>query len=240
MTFSLLMCRNVFVLLIRILHAVTTLFTPRVCKLLRRGALFLSVTLFLLLWLANQVISQQRPYTYDELERVPYNRVAVVLGTSKYLTGGGLNQYFQNRIDATVALYFSGKINQVIVSGDNATMSYNEPREMRRELLKRGIPSRAIYSDYAGFRTLDSILRAHGVFGQTRFTVVSQRFQNERAIFLAHHYSLDVVGFNAKDVDAYTGFKTRVREVFARLWCLFDVYIWERQPRFMGEQIAVE
>ena len=81
MTFSLLMCRNVFVLLTRILHAVTTFFTPRVCKILRRGALFLSVTLFLLLWLANQVISQQRAYTYDDLEKVPYNRVAVVLGT---------------------------------------------------------------------------------------------------------------------------------------------------------------
>jgi SanA protein len=227
-------------LLIHLLNVVMALFTPQVGKTLWRTVLFLSLTLFLLLWLANQVISQQRTYTYDDLEHVPYNRVAVVLGTSKYLSSGGLNQYFQNRIDATVALYFSGKINQIIVSGDNATMSYNEPREMRRELLKRGIPSRAIYSDYAGFRTLDSILRAHGVFGQTRFTVVSQRFQNERAIFLAHHYSLDVVGFNAKDVDAYTGFKTRFREVFARLWCLFDVYIWERQPRFMGDQITVE
>lgn len=228
------------VLLIRLCHRITALFSPRVRKNLRRSILTCAAILFLLLWFANQVISQQRIYTHDDLEHVPYNRVAVVLGTSKYLSGGGLNQYFQNRIDATVALYFSGKVNQIIVSGDNATMSYNEPREMRRELLKRGIPSRAIYSDYAGFRTLDSILRAHGVFGQTRFTVVSQRFQNERAIFLAQHYSLDVVGFNAKDVDAYTGFKTRFREYFARLWCLFDVYIWERQPRFMGEQIAVE
>ena len=240
MTFHSSTCRNVIVLLTRFFHAVTTIFTPRVRQFLRRCVVTLAVILFLLLWLANQVISQQRPYTYDDIEQVPYNRVAVVLGTSKYLASGGLNQYFQNRIDATVALYFSGKINQVIVSGDNATMSYNEPREMRRELLKRGIPARAIYSDYAGFRTLDSILRAHGVFGQARFTVVSQRFQNERAIFLARHHDLDVIGFNAKDVDAYTGFKTRVREIFARFWCLLDVYIWERQPRFMGEQIAVE
>lgn len=238
--FFFLMSRNVFALLNRFSHIITMLFSPRANKILRRAILAVSVILFLLLWLANQVISQRRADTYDDIEHVPYNRVAVVLGTSKYLTGGGLNQYFQNRIDATVALYFSGKINQIIVSGDNATLSYNEPREMRRELVKRGIPSRAIYSDYAGFRTLDSILRAHGVFGQTRFTVVSQRFQNERAIFLAQHYSLDVVGFNAKDVGAYTGFKTRLREVFARLWCLFDVYIWERQPRFMGEQIEVE
>ncbi|WP_024871606.1 ElyC/SanA/YdcF family protein [Tolumonas lignilytica] len=227
-------------MLTRVIQLVTTIFTPRLRRNLRRTIMTLSVTLFLLLWLANQVISHGRQYTYDDVASVPYNKVAVVLGTSKYLVGGGLNQYFENRIDATVRLWFSGKITQIIVSGDNATMSYNEPREMRRELLKRGIPAHAIYSDYAGFRTLDSILRAHGVFGQTQFTVVSQRFQNERAIFLARHHHLDVIGFNAKDVDVYTGFKTRVREFFARLWCLFDVYIWEREPRFMGEQIEVE
>jgi len=227
-------------LLTRYLKFISTLFTPRRWQILRRVVLSVLIILFLLLWFANQVISHERQYTYDDVEKVPYNKVAVVLGTSKYLTSGGLNQYFQNRIDATVALWFSGKIKQIIVSGDNAHMSYNEPREMRRELLKRGIPASAIYSDYAGFRTLDSILRAHGVFGQTRFTVVSQRFQNERAIFLARHNELDVIGFNAADVDAYTGFKTRFREFFARLWCLVDVYIWERQPRFMGEQIEVE
>ncbi len=227
-------------MLTRYFRFVTTLFTPRVRRNILRIATTLFVTLFLLLWLANQVISHERQFTYDEVDAIPYNKVAVVLGTSKYLTTGGLNQYFQNRIDATAALWYSGKISQIIVSGDNAHMSYNEPREMRRELLKRGIPAQAIYSDYAGFRTLDSILRAHGVFGQTRFTVVSQRFQNERAIFLARQHNLEVIGFNAADVEAYTGFRTRFREIFARLWCLFDVYIWDRQPRFMGEQIEVE
>ena len=147
------------------------------------------------------------PIPYDDLEQVPYNRVAVVLGTSKSSDRRWSQSIFSKPIDATVAPYFSGKINQVIVSGDNATMSYNEPREMPK-LLKRGIPARAIYSDYAGFRNTRLDLMAHGVFGQTRFTVVSQRFQNERAIF-SLIIILDVVGFNAKDVDAYTGFKTR-------------------------------
>ena len=152
-------------MLTRYLKFISTLFTPRRWQIFRRVVLSVLIILFLLLWFANQVISHERQYTYDDVEKVPYNKVAVVLGTSKYLTSGGLNQYFQNRIDATVALWFSGKIKQIIVSGDNAHMSYNEPREMRRELLKRGIPASAIYSDYAGFRTLDSILRAHGVFG---------------------------------------------------------------------------
>lgn len=201
---------------------------------------FACALLFILLWIANQTVATYRQYTYDRVDDIPYNRVAVVLGTSKYLSGGGLNGYFQNRIDATAALYLNGKVSAIIVSGDNANLSYNEPREMRRELIKRGIPAKDIYSDYAGFRTLDSILRAHGVFGQARFTVVSQRFQNERAIYLARQHDLDVIGFNAVDVDLYTGFKTRVREYFARLWCLFDIYIWEREPKFMGEPIEVE
>lgn len=215
-------------------------FSPHLCRMIFRVMTWCVLILFFLLWLSNEVISRQEVHTYDNVEQIPYNRVAVVLGTSKYLVGGGLNQYFQNRIEATAELYFSGKVSYVIVSGDNATVSYNEPREMRRALVKRGIPSHDIYSDYAGFRTLDSILRANGVFGQTQFTVVSQQFQNERAIFLAKHHGLDVVGFNAKDVDTYMGLKTQIRELFARLWCLFDIYIWERKPKFMGDQIKVE
>lgn len=193
-----------------------------------------------LLTYANYVINQQQVYTYSHLDKIPANKVGVVLGTSKYVVGGGLNQYFINRIEATADLYFSGKIQQIIVSGDNATLSYNEPREMRRELIKRGIPARDIYSDYAGFRTLDSILRANGVFGQRSFTVISQKFQNERAIYLGRNYRIDVIGFNAKNVDDDLNIKVEVRELFARLWCLLDVHLFNSQPRYMGQPVAVE
>lgn len=227
-------------MLLNFLKNIRVIYSAPVRRICFRVMVFACALLFILLWIANQTVATYRQYTYDRVDDIPYNRVAVVLGTSKYLSGGGLNGYFQNRIDATAALYLNGKVSAIIVSGDNANLSYNEPREMRRELIKRGIPAKDIYSDYAGFRTLDSILRAHGVFGQARFTVVSQRFQNERAIYLARQHDLDVIGFNAVDVDLYTGFKTRVREYFARLWCLFDIYIWEREPKFMGEPIEVE
>lgn len=227
-------------MLLNFLKNIRVIYSAPVRRICFRVMVFACALLFILLWIANQTVATYRQYTYDRVDYIPYNRVAVVLGTSKYLSGGGLNGYFQNRIDATAALYLNGKVSAIIVSGDNANLSYNEPREMRRELIKRGIPAKDIYSDYAGFRTLDSILRAHGVFGQARFTVVSQRFQNERAIYLARQHDLDVIGFNAVDVDLYTGFKTRVREYFARLWCLFDIYIWEREPKFMGEPIEVE
>jgi SanA protein len=204
------------------------------------AVLTMLILLITLLSYANYIINQQHKYTYNYMEAIPANKVGVVLGTSKYLVGGGINQYFLNRINATADLYFSGKIQQIIVSGDNATSSYNEPREMRRELLKRGIPPHDIYSDYAGFRTLDSILRANGVFGQRSFTVISQQFQNERAIYLGRHYNIDIIGFNAQDVAADVGIKTQIREIFARLWCMLDLYLFNSQPRYMGQPVEVE
>ncbi|WP_265436471.1 SanA/YdcF family protein [Aeromonas media] len=192
-----------------------------------------------LLGYSEWTVSDARHYTYDDVEAVPYNRVALVLGTSKYLIGGSPNHYFKYRIKAAAELYNNGKVDYILVSGDNATVQYNEPRQMRRALIQAGIPASAIYSDYAGFRTLDSIVRAKEVFGQARFTVVSQAFHNERAIFIARHFGIEAVGFNALDPSAYQGIKTRVREVFARLMGLLDLYVLDKGPKFLGEPIVI-
>lgn len=192
-----------------------------------------------LLAYSEWIVSDARHYTYDQVEQVPYNRVAVVLGTSKYLSGGGPNHYFKHRIKAAAELYNDAKVDFIIVSGDNATVQYNEPRQMRRALIKAGIPASAIYMDFAGFRTLDSVVRAKEVFGQDRFTVVSQGFHNERAIFIARHFGIDAVGFNAEDPSAYQGIRTRVREVFARLMGLLDLYVLDKGPKFLGEPVPI-
>ena len=192
-----------------------------------------------LLGYSEWTVSDARHYTYDDVDAVPYNRVALVLGTSKYLIGGSPNHYFKYRIKAAAELYNNGKVDYILVSGDNATVQYNEPRQMRRALIQAGIPANAIYSDYAGFRTLDSIVRAKEVFGQARFTVVSQAFHNERAIFIARHFGIEAVGFNALDPSAYQGIKTRVREVFARLMGLLDLYVLDKGPKFLGEPIVI-
>ncbi|QXB55586.1 vancomycin high temperature exclusion protein [Aeromonas sp. FDAARGOS 1415] len=192
-----------------------------------------------LLGYSEWTVSDARHYTYDDVDAVPYNRVALVLGTSKYLIGGSPNHYFKYRIKAAAELYNNGKVDYILVSGDNATVQYNEPRQMRRALIQAGIPASAIYSDYAGFRTLDSIVRAKEVFGQSHFTVVSQAFHNERAIFIARHFGIEAVGFNAVDPSAYQGIKTRVREVFARLMGLLDLYVLDKGPKFLGEPIVI-
>jgi SanA protein len=178
-------------------------------------------------------------FLYSEVNTVPRNKVGVLLGTSKYLKNGSINEYWQNRIDACVDLYKSGKISAIIVSGDNSHREYDEPTDMKNELIKRGVADSAIYLDYAGFRTFDSMIRANKVFGQDSFTVISQKFHNQRAVYIARHFNINAIGFNAKDVSAYNGFKTKVREKIARGRLFIDMLI-DKQPKFLGKNIEIK
>ena len=177
--------------------------------------------------------------TFYDVSKIKSNKTGLLLGTSHLLKGGGKNPFFYNRIEAAVELYRAGKIENIIVSGDNRTRYYNEPEEMRKELLKQGIPVDRIYLDYAGRRTLDSVVRCGEVFGQNSFTVISQKFHNQRAVFLGRLSGFDVVGFNARDVNYFWGFKTRFREYFARLNMFTDLFFGKR-PRFLGEKIEIK
>lgn len=178
-------------------------------------------------------------YIYSEIQNIPHNRVGLVLGTSKYVSGHYINLYYKYRIDATVALYKAGKIDFVLVSGDNSTKSYDEPTEFKKDLVANGIPEDKIYLDYAGFRTFDSIIRAHEIFQLTSFTIISQKFHNERAITIARFNDLDVVAFSAKDVPAKYSIKVQIREYFARVKMLIDGVIGTK-PKFLGEKIEIK
>ncbi|HNX59593.1 MAG TPA: ElyC/SanA/YdcF family protein, partial [Spirochaetota bacterium] len=106
------------------------------------------------------------------------------------------------------------------------------------ELLSAGIPESRIFLDYAGFRTYDSIYRMDKIFGQKSFTVISQRFHNQRAVYIARSLGLRASGFNAADVDAYYGFRTNVREKFARVKVFID-FATGKKPKFLGEPIEI-
>ena len=175
---------------------------------------------------------------YNDIDSIPHNHAALVLGTSPNGRHGGPNLFFQARINACVELFNEGKIDRIIVSGDNRHVSYNEPRAMRQALINKGIPAEVIFLDYAGFRTLDSVVRAREVFGQSSFTVISQKFHNERALFIAGQKGIDAIGFNAADVRSYHGFLTHAREVLARFKVYLDL-IFDTQPHFLGEPIDI-
>jgi SanA protein len=177
--------------------------------------------------------------TYSDTASIPERKVGLVLGCSKVLGDGQPNLFFQNRIKAAAELFHSGKVHYLVVSGDNQVQGYDEPQDMKDSLVNAGVPADHIFCDYAGFRTLDSIVRAKAIFSQTSFTVISQKFHNQRAIYIAQHQGLDAIGFNAQDVNAYDSFKTRTREWAARANMLLDIYVTRRSPRFLGPKVTI-
>lgn len=185
------------------------------------------------------ISNYSKKYLADSIENVDNFKVGLLLGTSKFVKNKNKNEFFFNRIEAAVNLYKSGKIKRIIISGDNSLKSYNEPRDMKKELIKQGVPDSCIYLDYAGFRTLDSIIRAREIFGQHVYIIISQRFHNERAIFLARKNGIAAYGYNAKDVSSYKGFKTKMRELLARDKAILDI-IFNVKPKFLGEKIEIK
>ncbi|OFZ66644.1 MAG: hypothetical protein A3D92_17335 [Bacteroidetes bacterium RIFCSPHIGHO2_02_FULL_44_7] len=196
--------------------------------------------MFLLLCVADlnvEVLSA--PFVSDRMEDLPDVDVALVPGTSKFLKSGYVNQYFAYRIDAAVALYKSGKVKHLLISGDNGRSEYNEPEDMRISLMEAGIPDSVITLDYAGFDTYDSMIRAKKVFGQQRFIVVSQDFQNERAVYIARSFGIEAWGYNAEAVTSYGGLRTQVREFFARGKAYVEV-LFGVQPTYLGEKVLID
>ncbi len=175
---------------------------------------------------------------FDKLDMVPIHKTAIVLGTSRLLKNGQPNPWFYNRMNAAAQLYHAGKVRYIILSGDNRSIYYNEPEQMRRELVKAEVPDSVLYLDYAGLRTLDSMVRSREIFGQDSIIVVSQKFHNQRAVFLARAYGIYAVGFNAPDPEAHPLTRVLTREMFARVKVFFDL-ITGKQPRFLGEEIEV-
>lgn len=203
--------------------------------------LALSILLAIILFACYRLVSSTaKRYLYSIVADVPVNKVGLLLGTSKYLANGRPNLFFTNRITAAVALYKADKIKYIIASGDNSTVNYNEPQAMKDDLVQQGIPDSLIILDYAGFRTFDSILRCKEIFGQTDFTIISQPFHNERALFIAQKNGIKAVAFNATDVSKYNGFKTKVREVFARTKAVLDIYFFNTKPKFSGDKIGLK
>jgi SanA protein len=172
------------------------------------------------------------------VEEVAPKPVALLLGTARSTAAGRPNQFYHARIDAAAALFHSGRVHGILVSGDNATRWYNEPIAMQKDLIAAGVPAEFITLDYAGFRTLDSVIRAKEVFGQERIVIVSQRFHAERAIFLARHYGIDASGLAAADPESPGLMKVRAREVLARVAAVLDI-VTGRDPKFLGEPETV-
>lgn len=209
-------------------------------KFRKKYFLWLCVTMLFILTTALAinlyVIKSASCLLYDNLNDIPFRKTALVLGTSKYVSKGKQNLFYKNRMNAASQLYNAGKVHQFILSGDNATMSYNEPQTMKKDLVALGIPDSVLFLDYAGFRTLDAVVRAKKVFGQDSVIIISQQFHNTRAIFLSKYFNLNAIGFNAENVSFNNSPKTFIREYFARVAAFLDVKVFSTQPKFLGRK----
>ncbi len=202
-----------------------------IAGLLLAAAVLLPLCLLLGVDLAITIGS--RGQIYDDLAGVPPAPVALVLGTSSRQHGRP-NPFYEQRIEAAARLFHAGRVRAILVSGDNATLQYNEPWTMRADLLELGVPEEYITLDYAGFRTLDSIVRAKVVFQQDELIIVSQRFHVARALFLARHAGIQATAFAVANPPVSGYLRIRVREIFARIAAVFDV-LSGRGPRFLGD-----
>ena len=179
------------------------------------------------------------PLAHDGLKSLPHRKVALVLGCSPTLRNGSKNYFFIFRMDAAAKLLLQGKVDYLLVSGDNRRRDYDEPTAMKEALIARGVPPDRIVCDYAGLTTLDSVVRAKAIFGQPEITIVSQRFHTERAIYLARAYGVEAIGYNANDVPLAAAPRTYTRELFSRVRAVLDANVLRRQPRHLGEPVTI-
>ena len=186
------------------------------------------------------IVKSTENKVYSDLSKLPKHQVALVLGTSSKVSGGGPNPYFHNRIQTAAALYRLGKIEHFIVSGDNRTMFYNEPWEMRKALIKEGVPDSAITLDYAGLRTLDSVVRSKMIFGQDQITIITQPFHSYRALFISEYYDIDAVAMVTEEPGIDQSFRVYIREYLARTKAVLDLYLFKTSPRFLGPKEEIK
>ncbi|MEK0445628.1 MAG: hypothetical protein RLZZ399_949 [Verrucomicrobiota bacterium] len=218
----------------------------RLIRMLLRLIRFTAITLLTLLvsgaflgGLANAwVLWKGRSFLLQSPQAIPPQSVGLVLGTSPG-RGKSPNPFFEGRMKTAAQLYHSGHLYHLVLSGDNRRADYNEPFAMRDALRHLGVPDSAITLDYAGLRTLDSVVRANRVFALKKPVIVTDDFHQARALFLARAWGYEAVGFASAPVPWRRSYKTRIREWASRIRACLDVYILGTQPRFLGKTIQL-
>lgn len=197
-------------------------------KLIKLFAIGAACVLFAIIVAHYIVVMNASGKTYDNVEEIPHNKVGLLLATSPITPGGAHNYYFENRIKAADELYKAGKIDFIIASGGDYTRTQkngcNEPQAILDSLVSKGIPADRIILDYEGTRTLNSISKAKDVYGLDSLTLITKKYHNERAIYLADKYGIYAIGYNAQPSPIRRNrIKNTLREFFARPKMFLDI-----------------
>ena len=194
-----------------------------------------AVTCLALMLICNQiVVNNAEEKVFSDIDSIKYGKVGLLLGTTPLARIGRItNYFFIYRIDAAEQLYRAGKIEKILISGDDHSLDgVNETECMRDSLVARGIPASSIILDGKGYRTICSVINANKVYGLKSFIVISQKFHNERAIYQAEHLGLDVKNiqaYNAKDPKSRLAYLTTIREYFARVKMFIDLITYDEE-----------
>lgn len=213
----------------------------RLRRLLLLGALGVSLPVAAVIALRAYAALQARDRVYS-LDDVPARPVAIIFGAA-VRHNGQPTAMLADRVAMGAALYHAGKVDVLLMTGDNHIVEYNEPEAMRRYALRLGVPDDAIVLDYAGFRTYDSCYRARDIFKVERAVLVTQAFHLDRALLTCGALGLDVVGV-AADVLRPEGYNTvqltrsELREYPATVAAVLDL-LRGRKPRFLGDPLPI-
>jgi SanA protein len=198
----------------------------RIIKMLLKTLIILVVLGLLILVIARLVTGiYATPKTFASRE-IPTRRIAIVFGAGLWRNGTA-TPVLQDRVQTAANLYLAGKVEKLLLSGDNRFVDYNEPAVMRTLALSLGVPEGAIVLDYAGRRTYDTCYRAKAIFGVTEAILVTQAFHLPRAIYICNHLGVESVGVEA-DLRIYRKSSVaywNMRELLATFAALWDVNI---------------
>ena len=207
----------------------------RIVRLLWRLVLTLgalSLLGVLLPRLITTMYAMNRIYQKDD---APSERLAIVFGAG-LRRDGTPSPILRDRVETAASLYFSGRVEKLLMSGDNRFLNYNEPEAMRQYAISLGVPENVIAMDFAGRRTYDTCYRAKAIFGMESALLVTQKFHLPRALFLCNALGLDAYGVEANNRNYWRGSLLiwNFREQLATVGAFLDVYVNSPLP-VLGE-----